>query len=528
MSKNILLILLAVLTIGILGCKEEIVSKDSVNNLVDNLDEKFEWLDYRIALEQWNLYTTGKADSLEFYQDLLRYTISADSVSRILYQGEKLLADPEQYRKYQLINEAVRLALIEYQPDIARIRDSLTTIDINHKALFEGDLFSRSDLYNIYRTDNNPTRREAAYRAYNSIGNKLKDGLSDLFKLRTQFAKSKGFNNYMSYVFDIRKENLNSYTKLLDSLDRASLSAYQGLINNIKSKLNKTDLEIWDLGFAYKDVSNAIDRYFPVDDQMDIVKASLENIGFDIDKLPIYFDLESREGKSQFAYQFNIKIPTDLRVLGNLTPGLQSTRTLTHEIGHALHSANIMQDNATYRNMIDGIWAESMGQIMASLTYDKDWLMKYGNVPSNLADNYLRAKKEQDLIYLRQQILWLKFELAAYQNPQKDLNKLYWDLFEEIMQLPRHDDIASWASVIHFTTHPVYLQNYLYADIITAQTVRYLKANYGSMVDNISTRSFLVQNYYRFGAKFDWRTLLKRGIEEDLNPDYFLANLLGD
>jgi len=93
------------------------------------------------------------------------------------------------------------------------------------------------------------------------------------------------------------------------------------------------------------------------------------------------------------------------------------------------------------------------------------------------------------------------------------------------MMLPRHDDLKPWAALIHYTTHPVYLQNYLYADIITAQTRDYLKRNYSSLVNNPTVGSFLIQNYLRFGSRYDWRELLKRGTDEDLNPGYLISKL---
>ena len=50
--------------------QQEPISKEQVLLALDSLEHKFEWLDYRIARERWDLYTTGRADSLEFYQEL--------------------------------------------------------------------------------------------------------------------------------------------------------------------------------------------------------------------------------------------------------------------------------------------------------------------------------------------------------------------------------------------------------------------------------------------------------------------------
>jgi peptidyl-dipeptidase A len=117
------------------------------------------------------------------------------------------------------------------------------------------------------------------------------------------------------------------------------------------------------------------------------------------------------------------------------------------------------------------------------------------------------------------------FEYEAYLNPNRELNRLYWDLFEQYMLLPRHEDVRPWASLIYYTTHPVYLQNYLYADMIAAQTIDALEDMYGEIVGNESFSSFLNQNYFRFGGRYEWRDLLERGTGERLNPEHLIRRL---
>jgi oligoendopeptidase F len=45
----------------------------------------------------------------------------------------------------------------------------------------------------------------------------------------------------------------------------------------------------------------------------------------------------------------------------------------------------------------------------------------------------------------------------------------------ENLSLP-HPEVDSWASIIHFTSHPAYYQNYLLADMIAAQLMRFRAA----------------------------------------------------
>ena len=519
----VLIILIAALLLN--SCQENQISKEQVLAELDSLEYKFEWLDYRIAQEQWNLYTKGYSDSLEYYTGLYNYTISDKEMLNVLNHGKRYLNDEDNLRRYDLFYSAVLTGQVETEKTISELRDSLNKFDITYRPDFNGEKITQSNLYNSYRTNNNRLVREQSYRSWTQIGNELAGGLEQLFRLRNQQARTLGYNNNFALVLSQMEVDQPTYLKLLDRLDSLSQDTYQNILQDIRSKLKYDDIEIWDIAYAYKNINVKIDNYFPVDIQLDIVKSSLEKIGYDIDQLPIYFDLESREGKSQFAYAFPIKPPYDVRVMANLTKGLYSTRVLMHEVGHALHATQISQDRSLYTNSIASAWGEGMAQLIAAQCDEKDWLLNEANIPVAVVDEFTNAKKEQDVIYLRTTLCRLMFEYEAYKNPNRDLNKLYWDMFEKYMFLPRHEDLKPWAGIIHYITHPVYLQNYLYADIITAQSLNTIERLYDHYYGNNLAGSFMTQNYFRFGSRYLWHEMLKRGTDEDFNPDYLIERI---
>ena len=526
MKKILVALILALAVLLVLSsCQEAQLTEEEVVSCLDSLEMKLEWLDYRLAEESWDLYTEGRSDSLEFYRGLYVHVTSDRETFEHLRQAKQLLTDEADQRRRELAYSTLLLSRVEAQRDIARLRDSLAAIDINYRAEFEGEKRSANYLYRTYRTDRSRIRREIAYRSWCSVGLELAEGLEQLFRFRNQQARRLGYNNFLAMVFAQQGLETKEYLALLRQLDSLSEKQYEAFIDKAKGRLGLNDLEIWDLAYAYADINGEVDRHFPADSQLLYIKRSLKKIDFNLDQLPIYFDLASREGKSQFAYAFPIKPPYDLRVLANVTDGLYSTRVLLHEIGHAVHFVHIAQDRPLFTNALSASWAEGMAQIAAALCDERSWLETYPYMPAEVIDRYIAAKQEQDIIYLRTTLMRLYFEYEAYVNPNRDLNKLYWDLFEKYLKLPRHDEIKPWAAIIHYTTHPVYLHNYLIADIIAAQTVNYLKRNYGTVVDNPKVGSFLVQNYFRFGSRYDWRDLLERGTGEKLNPKYLMDRL---
>ncbi len=526
MKRLIAAAILALVSGGLLfSCQQQQVTAEEALSFLDSLEMKLGWLDYRIGQESWELHTEGQSDSLDFFHALYTYVITDKSSLKRLERSKHLLKDEVDKRRWDLLYSTFLLSQVEAKENISGLRDSLASVNTNYRAEFEGERCSAGFLYHTYCTDRDRVRCEMAYRASRSVGLELADGLGRLFRLRNQEAHRLGYKNYLAMVFSREGLEPQEYLALLRQLDSLSEKQYESILDEIKSTLGLNDLEIWDFAYAFSDIDSKVDSYFPADSQLLYIKRSLKEVGFNLDQLPIYFDLTFYENKPQLACTFPIKPPYDIRVLANVTDGLCSMRALLHEIGHALHFACITQDRPLLASTMSGGWMEGTAQVAAALCDEKGWLEKYAHVPTDVVSKYLAAKREQDIIRLRATLLSLYFEYEAYTNPNRDLNKLYWDLFEKYLKLPRHDEIKPWAAIIDYTTYPVYSHNHLIADIIAAQTTDYFKRSYGTVIDNPMVGSFLIQNYFRFGSRYDWRELLERGTGENLNADYLVERL---
>jgi len=513
------------LMLAFLSCGQQQVTREQVLSTLDSLEIKLEWLDFETAKETWAFFSTGESDSLDYYQQILNELVQDPGIINQLQVGKNLLTEELDRRRLDLILASVLWNRVEADAEIASVRDSLVELDQDFQPEFEGQKRSRRYLLNIFRYDSNRQRRQSAYRAWCTSGEPIADGLAQLFRTRNQRAQRLGYNNFLALVFSINGLSTDEYRGLLQSLDSLTRKPYLNILDRIAAKLNLDQVERWDLGYAYADINSAVDRYLPADSQLGYIKRSLKDMDLNLDKLPIYFDLLSREGRSEYAFSFPIKPPHDIRILGNLSDGLLSTYILLHEVGHSVHFASIVQDREFFARNMEGAWAEGMAQSVAAILREKQWLTDYAKLPPQLADSYLASLEEQNIINLRLRLLLLDFEFQAYLNPNRDINKLYWDLFEKYLRLPRHSDLRPWAGIIHYTSIPVYMQNYLYADIIAAQNIHFIKENYGNLVANPRASAFLTQNYFRFGGRYHWRELLERGTDESLNVQYLIEDL---
>ncbi len=511
---------LLISVLWMVSCTQQQLSEQDVVAALDSLESRLDWLEYQMALQYWDFYAVGQADSLEFYMNLHSKLVNDNDLIQKLQNGGNLLSKDEDQRRLEILLFSLFHGKIEDDFDIATLRDSLSSAVGAYKPEFEGEKRSATYLQQIIRDDPNRRRRESAYRAAISVGDQMSGKLEKLIRYRNQAAKRLGFNSFLALVFKNLGLNQYEYKAQLTKIEELSRKRYFDVLDNIRVKLNVDQPEIWDLSYGYADINRTVDRYFPADSQLSYIKNSLKAIGFNLDKLPIYFDLESRPGKTQYTFSFPIKPPHDVRILGNLTDGLYSVRILMHEVGHALHFTQITQERELFARGVDGSWFEGMATIIGRLIYEREWLTEYAKMPPELVNSYLASREEQDIIWLRRVLLLMDFEYEIYTNPNRDLNKLYWDLYTKYLGLPRHEQLKPWATITHYVSMPVYMQYYFYAEIITAQTYQTLRANYGSLVDNPDISAFLIQNYYRFGGRYDWRELLKRGTDEELNIEY--------
>ena len=64
-----------------------------------------------------------------------------------------------------------------------------------------------------------------------------------------------------------------------------------------------------------------------------------------------------------------------------------------------------------------------------------------------------------------------RFEMALYDNPEQDLNRVWWDLVEKYQEVKRPEgrNQPDYASKIHIATAPVYYQSYMMGQLFASQ-----------------------------------------------------------
>jgi len=513
--RIIAFMLMGLVLLSAISCRQEsnASSITDIQQTLDSLEARLAWTDYRLSQEQWDYYTTGLADSLQFFQGVSWSLLSDEDLLNALRRVHRSENDQISKRRIELILPRVAVTTIDDMPGIKRLRDSL---------LVAISLESTDSLHDLIIHGSSRTHREQAYRDLCSVDASSISQFSRLFRMRNQAASRMGYRDYYSLMSSLCSSSEQDNFQLVEQIDSLTRSAYERMLEGRRNSGSSETLEVWNWWQPYASTLREVDRFFPVDSQLYLVKRSLADIGFRLEQLPIYLSVSSDSSASPMAQTIVVQAPCDVRLVVNLSDGFQSTRRLFHAVGLALLHVQVRQDSHWFSNVVDPVWSNAVGLFFEQLCLQPDWLSEYAALPSDLIARLGEAEEANHLLQLRLNLVDIMFEYEAYKNPNRDLNSMYWDVFTRYTMLPRHDDLTPWATQLEYVTMPLGRRAQLLSRTAMAQTYVYLYDNYSRVVGNDEVKSFLTQNYFRFGSRYHWCNLLERTTGEPLSYEHLV------
>ncbi|UCC79489.1 MAG: hypothetical protein JSW64_14675 [Candidatus Zixiibacteriota bacterium] len=524
MKKAIVLILIvAAAECWPMGYKPKHIAADSA--WLVEIQQRMEKVDTVFKAAQWEHYTGGQyTGNLERaskeYQILVYTKYNIDRLKRI----QDLFENP-------VLNRAARLAYIKYLTDwcyygtdIGNIQMSLADKFVKYRSEFEGTRHPDKFLREVYRADPDRERRKKAWLASVSIGKTITRASKILVEERNRMARHRDFDDFVEFKLNAVGMTPDELLKLLDNLNLATRDKYLEIYLQKKDKLGVDKLQIWDI--FYEPELMAIDSYFSKDKLMYTLNSTFEGLSFNTENMNITYDLESRDNRLQIGICMAIQVPDDIRILALIDDGFLAYKTLFHEYGHALHRVHIDQDHYIMRVRTDGVICESMATICEEILYQPAWLINYMNIPEQDIPPIITQLNESKIINLRLMLAFAYFEMELYRTNAENPDKLFWDTMERILFCGRQDGSEAWASIYHLIEHPVYMKNYILADLVAAQTLNHMLKLNGSIIDNPATAEYLIERYFNHGALYDWFDLVEQATGEKLNAKYYLENIL--
>ncbi|MBK6965007.1 MAG: M2 family metallopeptidase [Bacteroidales bacterium] len=417
----------------------------------------------------------------------------------------------------------------------------------NFRADVDGKKLSDNEIEELLKTSVNSTELKAAWEGHKKIGPVVANDIIELVKVRNEIAKQLGFKNYHAMSLELSEQNPDDISALFDELDNLTRDAFTGLKDEIDTylanrlKINKDQLMPWHYQNRFFQEAPAIysvdlDKYYKEQNIEKLTTDYYTSIGLDISDMLANSDLYEKPGKNQHAYCIDIDNKGDVRILCNIKPNYNWMNTMMHEFGHGVYDKYIDRNLPfSLRNPSHTFTTEAIAMLFGRMGANPQWMQDMGLIDSTektkIAIESFRVLRLEQLTFSRWAQVMYRFEKSLYENPDQDLNTLWWDLVEKYQMIKRPADRnePDWASKIHIATSPCYYHNYLLGELLASQLNHYITANIvksddfrnQSFFGNKEAGSYLTDKVFMPGASLYWNDMIEQATGEKLTARYY-------
>ena len=181
-----------------------------------------------------------------------------------------------------------------------------------------------------------------------------------------------------------------------------------------------------DLGIAPSDATRSdslalaraphFDRFFPPDAMESTVRRQLAEMALDPEAAGrVLYDTGDRDGKRSRAFCAPVRVPREVHLVMRPHGGVTDWMTLLHELGHALHFANMRADLPfEFRWLGDNSITEGYAMLFDHRLQDAGWLRRYTGMAGEDLGRFLRSAGFEELRFLRRYAAKLMYELDLH------------------------------------------------------------------------------------------------------------------
>jgi peptidyl-dipeptidase A len=412
----------------------------------------------------------------------------------------------------------------------------------NFRATVNGKQLSDNEIENILRSSTNSTELQAAWEGHKMIGPVVADDVVKLVKHRNKIAQQLGFNNYHQMSLELSGQKPEDVTKIFDELDSLTRNNFAQLKGDIDAYFSKryrvpaAELKPWHYQNRYFQEAPEIypvnfDKYYQDKEPAQLAARYYASLGLPIDAILAKSDLYEKPGKNQHAFSTDIDRAGDVRTLDNIKPDANWMNTILHELGHGVYQYyNDMSLPFTLRDAAHTFTTEAIANYFGRLATNPAWMNYMGIIDESemakIADDSFKALRLQQLVFSRWAQVMYRFEKSMYENPDQDLNQLWWDTVEkyQMLQKPEGRDMPDWASKIHIALYPCYYHNYLLGELLASQFNNYVTTNVvggNTEADMKAMGEYFKTSVFMPGARYQWNEMIEKATGEKLTAKYY-------
>jgi peptidyl-dipeptidase A len=543
------------------GCKSKKESMEQqFKTFLNEFNAKMIPLSKDANLAYWNSQISGKAEDFKKADDL-QIQMNVIFADKEAFKKLKEFMESNQIKDELLKRELIVLynQYLSSQTDTALL-NSITKLQTqivqkynNYRAVVGKDTFTDNEIEETLKTSTDSKMLQDVWMAHKKIGPLVSEDIIKLVKLRNELAKKLGFNNYHEMSLKLNEQDPEDILKTFNELDSLTSGSFVTLKSQMddyfakRYKIKKDELMPWHYQNRFfqeapKIYSVDLDKYYKDKDIVKLTTDYYTGIGLDITGMLKNSDLFEKKGKCQHAFCINIdRVNIDTRVLCNVTKSENWMNTMLHEFGHANYEK--YYDTTLpwiLKSPAHTFTTEAIAQMFGKFSSNPQWMYDM-----KLIDEKERAKIEHEsfesirlqmMVFSRWSQVMYRFEKSLYENPDQDLNKLWWDLVEkyQLLKRPVGRNQPDWASKIHIASSPCYYHNYLLGELLASQLYYYIGNNIlkvkdvtnQSFVNKPEVGKYLVEKVFSVGARYYWNDMIEKATGEKLTAKYYAKQFI--
>ena len=449
------------------------------------------------ATAYWKAANSGLKEDFDAYA-------AADLALRLLHRDADRYTELKQILTYKDMLEPLMARSLEVA-QLAFIGNQLpreliermvkAASEIEHtfdtfRATLGGKKLSNNDVLEMLADERNSAKRQALWEALKAVGAEVGAKLTSLAKVRNEAARTLGYANYWEMQVRLQEYDPSTLLDLFERLVQLTDEPFRRMKSQLdaelaqKFKVKPEALMPWhydDPFFQNVPPTNNVDpdEFYGQTTKENIVRLGTQfyaDIGLPIDDVVKRSDFFERAGKNQHAFCITMNRLGDIRMLLNVKPTAEWMETMLHESGHAAYYKYI--DRSLPYNLREAahIFAtEGIAMLFGALAKNPTWLIDNAGASARrvgvMRQALLEQRRRAQLIFARFAMVMLYFEKALYENPDQDLNRLWYDYVErfQLIRRPPNRNAPDWAAKPHFTIAPVYYHNYLLGELFASQ-----------------------------------------------------------
>ena len=504
-------------------------------------------------------YEAAVSGNDEDYREAMDYELKIAGIlsdTLLFHQLESFITSEK--IKDELLKRQVEIlynTMLEYQIDPAKqeklikAQNKLEQKFSTFRAELNGAKVSDNIIDSILINSKNSEELKSAWIASKEIGDAVEKDIISLVKLRNEIAHDLGFTNYHEMSLKISDQDPEEIDGLFDEMDTLTSETFVSLksdIDNYLSKrdhVNKEELMPWHYQDRFfqegpKIYNVDLDKFYKNHDIIEVVKKYYAGIDLPVDDIIARSDLYEKEGKNQHAFCTNIDREGDVRILANVRGNEYWTNTMLHELGHGVYDKYINSQLPYFlREPAHSFTTEAVANFFGRLATNPKWMMKNIGISKVEADSISNEVKNslrlQQLVFSRWTQVMYRFEKSMYENPDQDLNKLWWDLVEkyQLLKRPQGRNNADWAAKIHIALYPCYYHNYMLGELLASQLNAYMETTIighkgACFTNHPEVGQYLKERVFDPGARYYWNDMIERATGEKLSAKYYAADFV--